>query len=267
MNRMRSEDRRTAHRPSWAWALVGLAIGACMAALAWAPARWLAAAVRHYSAGVWQLEDAQGSLWNGSARLSLGPDSASTERRGLPGRLTWTLTPSLAGLDGSILASCCMKAPLAVHLTPGAARVTARVDAFASDLPLGLLAGLGTPWNTIDPQGLLSVQSPGLHVQWALGRWRLDGQLSLEARDLVVRLSSLQPIGSYRVQVQGGDTPSLQLQTVSGALILDGRGQWSGGRLHFQGEARAAPSYEDALSNLLNIVGRRNGARSIITLG
>ena len=37
--------------------------------------------------------------------------------------------------------------------------------------------------------------------------------------------------------------------------------------MRFDGEASAAPGREDALSNLLNIIGRRQGARSLITLG
>ena len=35
----------------------------------------------------------------------------------------------------------------------------------------------------------------------------------------------------------------------------------------FKRLASAAPDREAALSNLLNIIGRRNGARSIITVG
>ncbi|RYY92801.1 MAG: type II secretion system protein N, partial [Comamonadaceae bacterium] len=42
---------------------------------------------------------------------------------------------------------------------------------------------------------------------------------------------------------------------------------WNGRALRFDGEASAAPGREDALSNLLNIIGRRDGARSLITLG
>jgi general secretion pathway protein N len=37
--------------------------------------------------------------------------------------------------------------------------------------------------------------------------------------------------------------------------------------LHFSGSASAAPDREAALANLLNIIGRRSGARSIITIG
>ena len=39
------------------------------------------------------------------------------------------------------------------------------------------------------------------------------------------------------------------------------------GHLRFRGEAQAAPGSETALNNLLNIIGRRQGARSVITIG
>ena len=52
-----------------------------------------------------------------------------------------------------------------------------------------------------------------------------------------------------------------------GALLLNGQGQWVGGRLRFAGDAQAAPGSELALGNLLNIVGRRDGPRSVISIG
>jgi general secretion pathway protein N len=55
--------------------------------------------------------------------------------------------------------------------------------------------------------------------------------------------------------------------TRDGSLRLSGTGRWNGQAMRFSGEASAAPGREDALSNLLNIIGRRDGARSIITLG
>jgi general secretion pathway protein N len=74
-------------------------------------------------------------------------------------------------------------------------------------------------------------------------------------------------MGSYRINLQGGATPTLRLDTIDGSLRLSGSGQWVGRRLRFTGEATAAPEREAALSNLLNIIGRRNGPRSIITIG
>ena len=40
-----------------------------------------------------------------------------------------------------------------------------------------------------------------------------------------------------------------------------------GGRLRFRGDARAAPGNETALANLLSIIGRREGTRSLLTFG
>jgi general secretion pathway protein N len=74
-------------------------------------------------------------------------------------------------------------------------------------------------------------------------------------------------MGSYRFILSGGATTGLQLSTLSGALQLSGQGQWVAGKLRFVGEASSAPESQAALSNLLNIIGRRNGARSIIKLG
>ena len=90
-------------------------------------------------------------------------------------------------------------------------------------------------------------------------------QSRLEALAVSSRLSPLKPLGSYRLDIQGGDSPRLQLSTLSGDLQLSGLGQWVDSRLHFNGEASASPEREAALSNLLNILGRRQGARSIIT--
>jgi general secretion pathway protein N len=84
------------------------------------------------------------------------------------------------------------------------------------------------------------------------------------------RLSTLRPMGSYRLQLQGhqGTTPmQVQLDTLSGQLHLQGRGEWIGERWRFEGEARADPAVEAALSNLLNVLGRRQGNKAQLTMG
>ena len=65
----------------------------------------------------------------------------------------------------------------------------------------------------------------------------------------------------------GTATPELDLATQSGPLRLSGQGQWLGQRLRFTGEAQADEGSEAALSNLLNIIGRREGPRSRLSLG
>ena len=98
----------------------------------------------------------------------------------------------------------------------------------------------------------------------------MTGQAQLDMLAMSSRLSTLRPMGSYRLLLQGGSggqAPQLTLSTLDGALLLSGNGQWVGQRLRFTGEASAAPERAAALANLLNIIGRRSGARSIITLG
>ena len=57
------------------------------------------------------------------------------------------------------------------------------------------------------------------------------------------------------------------MSTIDGPLQLRGSGEWGAGGVRFRGEASAEPLNETALSNLLNIIGRRDGARSVISIG
>src|SRR5262249_34241494 len=142
-----------------------------------------------------------------------------------------------------------------------------RVGASASRWPASVTAGLGTPWNTLQFEGELQLTTRGLSVEWVEGRPVIAGRAELVALRVASRLTTLRPMGSYRITVQGGTPATLRLETLEGSLQLSGSGQWVGQRLHFQGEASAAPEREAALANLLNIIGRRSGARSIISIG
>ena len=137
--------------------------------------------------------------------------------------------------------------------------------------PAAWLAGLGTPWNTLQLGGRLHLASPGLRLQSVQGRLSLHGALALELQGVSSRLSPLPVLGSYRLGLQGqpagGESATLQLDTLDGALRLSGSGQWTGGRLRFRGQAQAAEGQAAALSNLLNIIGRRQGALSVISIG
>jgi general secretion pathway protein N len=213
------------------------------------------------------LVDARGTVWNGSARLTLTGGAGSIDAATLPGRLTWRLRPSGLGLAAELNADCCMQQSWRLSLQPrwGGARL-ALADS-QSQWPAQWLTGLGTPWNTVQPEGQLSLSTHGLAAEWAAGRLLLSGRAQLDALHMSSRLSTLKPMGSYRLTLSGGATSSLGLSTLEGALQLSGTGQWVGARLRFDGIASATPERLDALSNLLNIIGRRDGARAIIKVG
>ena len=137
--------------------------------------------------------------------------------------------------------------------------------------PSAWLGGLGTPWNTLQLGGTFRLISPGVTVESVEGRWRLDGRVDVALEGVSSRLTTLDTLGSYRISVSGGSggngTTLLTVTTQDGPLQLTGNGTWGPGGVRFRGEARAAAGDETALSNLLNIIGRRDGARSIISIG
>ena len=259
--------RKDAATRGWPWAVLGAVLGLLLAFAVWAPARWLARAVDSATGGQLQLIHPRGTVWNGSAGVVLSSGPGGADALSLPGRLSWHLRPRGTALAGTLDLPCCAPQPLgfAVQRTPGGLQLDWQDG--RTRWPAAMLSGLGAPWNTLRLQGTLDLHTQGLRLRWQDGRLALQGGATLEATDIASALSTLRPLGSYRLALEGGDAPSLLLSTQAGPLQLAGSGRWNGAALRFSGEASAAPGSEDALANLLNIIGRRQGARSIITLG
>lgn len=256
-----------AYRTPWGWAWAGAVLGLAMAVLVFAPARWVCGPLQALSAGQLVLGDVQGTVWSGSGQLTLTGGPGSSDASTLPGRVTWNIRPAWGQLRAQFLADCCMQSPLALSLTPFWGGAHLDLGDQRSRWPALWLTGLGTPWNTIRAEGQLALTTTGFGLRWAHGELHLQGQVALEAIDITSRLSTLRPMGSYRFELTGGETPVISLRTTQGSLQLSGSGKWNAGRLHFVGEASAEPERQDALGNLLNIIGRRQGARSIIQVG
>lgn len=264
-------------RPHRWLVLAGLVCGVLGAVVAFAPASWLARAVAQGTGGHLLLADARGSIWTGSAVAVLtgGPDSRDAAI--LPGRLEWKLRHapgSLAALELRAVQPCCLDGELRLRLEPGVARLHVSLPPERRAIgawPAGWLAGLGTPWNTLQLEGALLVVSEGLTIDAVQGHWRVSGRAELNLLAVSSALSTLDPLGSYRLGLGpssgGGDGLALNLQTLDGALRLGGSGQWSANGLRFRGQATAQPGAEAALSNLLNIIGRRQGNVAHIAIG
>lgn len=262
------------------WALAGAMLGGSLALAALAPAAWLAAAVAGATEQRLLLADARGTVWSGSAVPVLTGGAGSRDASALPGRLQWRL-----GLDGGALAlrashACCLNGELQLRLVPGwgGARVAlqpapgvAGQPAVVGQWPAAWLVGLGTPWNTLQPTGSIRLAGAGLALQSVQGRWLFTGRAEIDLDAIASRISTLDELGSYRIVLEGdstrGEATSVQLSTVRGALQLSGSGQWAASKLRFQGQASAAAGSEAALNNLLNIIGQRQGALSVISIG
>ncbi|MGZ8251920.1 MAG: type II secretion system protein N, partial [Methylophilaceae bacterium] len=144
-------------------------------------------------------------------------------------------------------------------------------------------------WNDAPP-AWLSIESSRIHLEHALldvpaavvtqfvpamRAAALGGELNLRSESLSLTaesiqgdvlvdwmqasspLSSIHPLGNYHAQLSGNpDGLSILLNTLNGALILNGSGSWSGRQgLDFQGSAQADASKQKEMSELLRILG------------
>ena len=263
---------------TWTWALVGAVLGAVWALLIHLPAQWLAQAVSQATQQQVQIQEAQGSVWQGSGKLVLTGGAGSRDALALPGRIQWHTALAFHGFQWpqfvfNLNAACCMtqRAQLSLQVGERLGVWQLQVNDHRSQWPAHLLSGLGAPWNTLQPEGNLVLETKQLQVQFQTAKTWLQGGLTLTAENMSSKLSTLQPMGTYQIQLGGSASPqlmpSLTLSTQSGSLLLSGQGQWQGSKLQFRGEASAVPEHAEALSNLLNIIGRRQGARSLLSLG
>jgi general secretion pathway protein N len=172
-------------------------------------------------------------------------------------------------------------AAAADKVTPGAAGADAAALAAATPLgqwPMGWLEGRGFPWNTIHPGGVLTLSTHNLSFALKGGHWSTLGSAQVEIRQASSRLTTLDSLGTYRVLIQpdpstqarpgdGATRDLVWISTIDGALLIDGRGLIGATGVRIRAEAHAAAGSEAALNNLLNLIGRRNGASSVISIG
>jgi general secretion pathway protein N len=261
------------------WAIWGAAVGAVIGLVAFAPASWLASAVSSGTHGRVLLAEARGTVWNGSGVVVVTGGEGSRDAATLPGRLNWQVGWQGLGPRLRLTQPCCLAAPVSVALSPGLGRMAWRVTpstelppaAAMGRWPAAWLAGLGTPWNTMHLSGDLRLSTPGLTLEWVSGRWIVSGRADIDLVGVSSRLATIEPLGTYRLTVAGDPaapgTSTLTLTTQSGALLLTGTGSLGAAGMRFRGEASASAENEAALNNLLNIIGRRSGARSVISIG
>ncbi len=266
-------SKNTRHQTTspWRWAVLGAVLGVLGATALFAPAAWLGSGLAMASQGRVVLNQPSGTVWDGSGQLVLSGGVGSRDATTLPGRIHWRIKPTPTLEFRTLLdADCCTTQSMNMLIMPRLAGVTVLMQPSQSTWPATLLTGLGAPFNTIDLQASLKLNTQLLKLEWLNKKLKLEGSAALDVLDASTRLSTLRPVGSYRLSLNGGQdaaSPSLKLETLSGSLLLSGSGQLTGNRWRFNGEASAAPGFEAALNNFLDILGRRVGPRSIITVG
>ena len=256
------------------WAIAGIVVGLVVALIAFAPAAWLTSYIASATGERVLLSDARGTIWSGSAVVVLTGGPGSRDAASLPGRIEWSLAPHGLGFELQARHACCLNGNVVLQIRPGFGRMTVVLvppSGWVGQWPSAFLGGLGTPWNTLQLGGTARLVSPGLTVESVQGRIIVNGRVDLELVGVSSRLTTLETLGSYRLSLTGDaanpGVSQLSLMTTEGALKLNGTGTWGPSGVRFRGDASAAAGDESALSNLLNIIGRRSGARSVISIG
>lgn len=257
----------TAETIPWRWAAFGIMAGLMLAMVWLAPAIWLATALDKTTSGRIRFIETAGTVWTGSGRVLLTGGDGSRDNATLPGRVDWKLRLNGFALGLELNAPCCTPRPLQARVQPRRHGVSVQIVDGASAWPASLLEGLGAPWNTLQANGTLRLTTQNLSLLWLQQQLTVAGQAALTAVAVSSNLTTVKPMGSYQLLLSGGDAVEVRLTTIDGSLQLSGSGRWVGPRISFEGSASAAPGYETALENLLNIIGRRSGTRSIFTLG
>ena len=221
------------------------------------PARWALASIGTKTQCKVLVESPSGSIWHGSAAIgfseptidgkSCRPALAITER------LDWSMSCSLIHPGCKLqIETPALSKPLQLHLRLSDVNVLEN-EAF---LPADMLEVLGAPWTLLHPRAQLHARWTDLHFKAGAA----NGSIRISMTNLISPISQIQPLGSYDVQAElGADGVNYMLSTSKGPLILQAQGTLNSRGASGQGEASATPEMKEALTGLLNLIGKRQG--------
>lgn len=248
------------------WLLAGI-ISVALTTLAFFPATWLGEIVEKQSAGRLTLGDAQGSIWQGSAFIAGAAHGDEPVSALLPGRFDWQISPKI--LLGQVDVELNNPSALAqaIHVTGS----WSQWQVSPAEISIGAerLSSLGAPLNTLQPTGQMRLSWQPLQLVRQDGAIAINGTINLAIDGIASRLSPVKPLGSYNLAMEwSGSQAQLLLKTVKGAMVLDGLGTLSNGKVQFSGTAQAADGQQEKLSNFLNLLGQRRqqGGHEVIAL-
>ena len=221
------------------------------------PARWLFSSVGAQTQCKVLIESPAGSIWQGSA--AVGFSEPSIDGKGcrpalaVTERLHWNVSCQIfsPGCQIAIQTPALIK-PLRIDVKPG----EIRIEDNEAQLPAEILEVLGAPWTLLHPRGQLGARWNDLVFQDD----NAAGNIRVSLNELISPISQIQPLGSYDVQAElNKEGVNYTLNTSKGPLLLQAHGTLSRHSATGQGEASATPEMKEALTGLLNLIGKRQG--------
>lgn len=212
--------------------------------LVFAPASLMGYALSRASGGMLTLAQTQGSLWRGSGVALLKNKS----RYQTLGSYRWQFKPFSAALQ----VQAGEAAPMFARYIPFSGRV--EIDNLNLALPASALELAAPQLGPYQLQGMFDAHSDHLTLD-ANG---LNGQVSVDWMRAASGLTSIRPLGDYRIVLSGnGSALDAKLTTLAGKLQLNATGHFaSGGGMQLDGTAQAGDGADAAeLNELLHHIG------------
>ena len=265
---MANDSRRSRNaKPAWfgpwstgrivLWVVLGL-VTALVTTLILAPASMADWGLQVATKGRVRLADATGSIWNGQGKVVLVDVAAQATRdREKPN----AVLPLLIGQIQVHARHDSMNQPL--EISGSFARP--RFSAGSIRLPNVNLARLGSPWSTVQPTASLALSWEPFEIVDGQAR----GVAAIELRDVASALTPVRPLGAYRLDIDGRQPETtLKMSSLEGPLRLSGEGVFNPSHgLRFTAWAEVDESEREKLQSLVRLLGRQDGARTMIKIG
>ena len=212
--------------------------------ISFAPASLMGSVLERTSGGTLTLAQTKGSLWNGSGVALLRLKA----RYQTLGSYRWKLQL----LNASLQVQAGEAVPMTVRYVPFSGRIN--IDNLHLALPVSIIEIAAPQLGPYQLQG--SLQAGCDHL--TLDASGMNGQVTMDWLHAASALSTIRPLGDYRILVQGrGNVLDMQLSTLSGKLLLSGNGSYDNAAgMRFTGTAQAAPgTAETELNEMLHHIG------------
>ena len=240
------------------WVLWGGSVLVAFSLFIWQfPARWALSSLGEQTQCKILLESPSGSIWRGSASIGFSEPAldgkSCRSALAITERLSWAMSCQLFNAQCELtVETSALSKPMKIQLRIGEVRIHDN----EARLPAEILEVLGAPWTLLHPKAQL-------HARWSdltLKENNATGNIRISMNNLISPISQIQPLGSYDVQAElQGDGINYMLTTSKGPLLLQAQGTFGRHGATGQGDANATPEMKEALTGLLNLIGKRQG--------
>ncbi len=219
------------------------------------PAAWFAWGLNHYTQGTVRLDPMSGSLWSGNGRLVIYYPQTTPHDFG---QTEWGINPLWLFAGRVQLSLQTNNQDRKIKTKLGLAHNSFLLKDTEAEFPAAFVAQLYTPLSLISPQGKVRISTEDM----TLSPGKVDGVAALEWLNAGSSLSSVQPLGDYRLDITGIEkNANLKLTTLRGDLEFTGQGQWQLQTGQVQINGLATPrARAGELESFLNMIGSDQGS-------